>query len=520
MLFWAIPSFLGTCITLYVSVYASRRMSRPTGAYLAALGAATAWWCAMQWAGLLWQNLDYRYLIAQLQYFGIASVPVLWLSVALSYGGHHLVLSRWYPLLWVIPVLTVAIAISNEFHGLLWQRFDLIPGEPGLSIEYGPWFRANAAFSYMSVLTGTVFICIRIGLAPLYRLQLLTAMLAPMMVLAANLPFIMGGSDLPIDPTPIGFVLAGILMLLATRRRFFSALPLARRITMDNMSDGLIVIDNAGIIVDSNPVAREMLGASSTHVGQILPKSLAAALNRRDRGPSDITLADGRCLYVRTSEVTTPGLVNAGQVLLLSDVTLERYAQNKLMAAEKELRVLNEQLREIADTDDLTQLANRRRLYKMLTHEWSRAQRYQRPLSIVLFDFDHFKHVNDTYGHQVGDQVLKLASRKLLEITRPEDLAARHGGEEFALLLPETSLEQAIEVAKKIHRILAEIVYSDDKGNSFSVTVSLGVASKEPCDTTQDNTVVRADQAMYLSKNTGRNGVSVARGEEMERLGD
>jgi diguanylate cyclase (GGDEF)-like protein len=472
----------------------------------------------MQWASLLWQNLDYRYFIAQLQYIGIASVPVLWLSVALCYCGYHRLLTRWYPLLWIMPVITVAMAISNEFHGLLWQRFDLIPGELGLLIEYGPWFRANAAFSYTSVLVGTALFCIRIGLSPLYRLQLLVAMLAPMMVVAVNVPFIMGVRYLPIDPTPIGFVIAGALMLLVTRRQFFSALPVARRITMDNMSDGLIVTDNAGIVVDSNPVAREMLGPWRSRVGKTLPETLTVALKCHGDDQSDITLADGRCLNVRVSDVTTQGQAKAGQVILLRDVTLERDTQKKLVAAEEEMRALNVQLRELANTDDLTQLANRRRLYERLTHEWSRAQRYQRPLSIVLFDFDHFKHVNDTYGHQVGDQVLQQASRKLLEVTRPEDLPARHGGEEFALLLPETSLEQAIEVAEKIHKILAEIVYSDNEGNNFSVTLSLGVASKEPCDTTHDNMVARADRAMYLSKNTGRNSVSVARGEELSTL--
>ncbi|MEX0740402.1 MAG: diguanylate cyclase [Pseudohongiella sp.] len=515
---WAIPSFLGACVTLYMSVYAFRRIQRPTGAYVAALGAAMAWWCAMQWGSLLWHNLDYRYLISQLQYVGIASVPVLWLSVALSYCGYHAFLSRWYPVLWIMPVLTVGMAISNEFHGLLWQHFALIPGEPGLSIDYGPWFRANVAFSYMSVLAGTVLICIHIGLSPLYRLQLLATMLAPVVVLGVNLPFVMGGRYLPIDPTPIGFVIAGVLMLLVTRRRFFSALPVARRLTMDNMSDGLLVVDNAGIIVDSNPVARKMLGAELTSVGSPLPDVVAEELNLHEDEQSDVTLADGRCLNIRISDVTTRRHVRTGQVILFRDVTQERDAQKKLMAAEEELRTLNEQLRAIANTDDLTQLANRRRLYEVLTNEWSRAERHRTPLSIIMFDFDHFKHVNDTYGHQIGDKVLQLASQKLTEVTRPEDLPARHGGEEFALLLPETSLEQAVNVAKKVHKTLAGVVYSDGKGTDFSVTVSLGVASKESGDTSHDSMVARADRAMYRSKNTGRNGVSVARGEALDRL--
>lgn len=518
MLVWTLPSFLGTCISLYICVYALRRIPAPTGIYVSALGAAMAWWCAMQWASLLWQNLEYRYLIAQLQYLGIASVPVLWLSTALSYCGQQAFLARWYPVLWVVPVITVALAITNEFHGLLWQRFELMSGAPGLQIDYGPWFRANAAFSYMAVLAGTVIICIRIGLAPLYRLQLLTVMLAPVVVLAVNLPFIMGRAYLPIDPTPTGFVMAAAMMLIATRRRLFSAVPVARRLTMDNISDGLIVVDNTGGIVDSNPVARQMLGPDRTRIGQRLPDMLATKLAGPGGDQSDITLDDGRCLNVRVSDVNTQSHARTGRVIVLRDVTRERDAQQKLQAAKEAMRTLNEQLQAIANTDDLTQLANRRRLYEVLSQEWARADRYQRPLSIVMFDFDKFKHVNDTYGHQVGDEVLQQASCRLMEVTRPADLAARHGGEEFALLLPETSLPGAIDVANKVHTALSDIVYNDANGHSFSVTVSLGVASKEPSDTGADDMVARADKAMYLSKNTGRNGVSVARGDVLQRI--
>lgn len=518
MLLWAIPSFLGSCVSLYLLVYAVRRIPAPTGAYVAAFSLAMAWWCAMQWAGLLWQNLDYRYLLAQLQYFGIATVPVLWLCIALSYSGYNAFLSRWSALLWVMPVLTVIMAVTNEFHGLVWQSFALNPDSPGLLIDYGPWFRANVAWSYMAVLAGTVLICIRIGLAPLYRLQLLAAVVSPLIVLAINLPFIVGGWYLPIDPTPIGFVLAAVLMLLATRRRLFSAVPVARRLTMDNISDGVIVIDNAGNIVDSNPVAREMLGGKRIHIGKALPGMLAEKLKRSGSGQSDITLADGHCLNVRISDVTTQSHARTGRVILLRDVTLERDAQRKLIAAEEEMRVLNEQLRTLANTDELTELANRRRLYEVLSQEWARSERYQRPLSIVLLDFDRFKEVNDNYGHQAGDEVLRQASRKLREVTRPVDLPARHGGEEFALLLPETSLEQAIDVAGKVHKALSGILYSDADGNRFSVTVSLGVASKQANDVSPDAMVLRADRAMYLSKQTGRNGVSVARDDTLTRI--
>ncbi|WP_339859882.1 diguanylate cyclase [Pseudohongiella acticola] len=518
MLFWTIPSLLGTVLSVYMSFYAVKRIPAPTGPYVVALGAAMAWWCAMQWAGLLWHNVEYRYLTSQMQYLGIASVPVLWLSTALSYCGYSAFLSRWYPLLWLVPVLTIAVAFSNELHGLLWSDFDLSASGPGLLIDYGPWFRANTAFSYTMVLAGTVLVAVRIGLAPLYRWRLLTVLVAPTLVLAINLPFVLGSRYLPIDPTPIGFVIAAAVMLMASRRRLFSTVPVARRLTVDNISDGLVVIDNAGNIVDFNPVASKILDVWQAGIGKPLPGELADKLRSDSQGHADIILADGRCLDVRVSDLTTKDDARTGRVILLRDVTQERVAQQKLIAAEVEMRALNEQLQTIANTDELTQLANRRRLYEVLTTEWSRANRYQRPLSIILFDFDHFKRVNDTYGHQVGDEVLKKASSRLSEITRPEDVPARHGGEEFALLLPETDLEKAVEVAIKVHRALSVLEYTDPGGNIFAVTISVGVASKEARDKNQDSLIARADRAMYETKKTGRNGVSMAQGDTVLRF--
>lgn len=518
MLWWALPSFLGTCISLYMSVYAIRRIPPPTGAYVTALSLSAAWWCAMQWAGLLWNNPDYRLMAAQLQYFAVVSAPALWLCVALAYSGQLRFLSRWYPVLWIMPAITMALVITNEFHQLVWQRFEVVPGQIGLIIEYGAWFRANAVYSYMCVVVGTILICFRIGLSSLYRQQFISALLAPMVVLGVNMPFIMGVNMLPIDPTPTGFVLAGLLLIMATRNRMFAAMPVARRLTMDNMSDGVIVIDNAGFIVDTNPAARDMFGQMRSSIGQHISQLTIDGTDLTADDVSDITLADGRCINVRMSTLITRGQVRNGQVILLRDVTSERDAQQKLVAAQKSLKELNAQLQVVAHTDELTGLANRRRLYEVLTEEWSRSFRHGRPMSVILFDFDHFKHVNDSHGHQTGDTVLRIASGVLSNITRPEDLLARHGGEEFAVLLPETSLDQAVEVAKKVHQAISALKYTGDSGSEFGVSISVGVASREASDMSQDNLIARADRAMYNTKGTGRNGVSVARGAVIERV--
>jgi diguanylate cyclase (GGDEF)-like protein len=161
-------------------------------------------------------------------------------------------------------------------------------------------------------------------------------------------------------------------------------------------------------------------------------------------------------------------------------------------------------------TDPLTGLYNRRYLYERLGTELRRAQRYHRPLSLILVDLDHFKGVNDEYGHQQGDVVLARFGRLLVESLREPDVACRYGGEEFAVILPETDPDQAIAVAEKLRRRLKERDVVDDLGENV-ITISQGIASFPSADIGNENDIVKkADDALYAAKNGGRDRVEVA----------
>jgi len=164
-------------------------------------------------------------------------------------------------------------------------------------------------------------------------------------------------------------------------------------------------------------------------------------------------------------------------------------------------------IQSMAITDDLTGLYNRRKFYDIASQEFDRSRRYQRPLSVVMMDIDHFKKVNDTYGHAIGDQVLQGLAHVIKGSLRNADTLARYGGEEFVALLPETSVEEAIRTAERLRVSTSDATLPTRVGN-MSVTISLGVVSLDDSCRNLEELLDRSDLALYASKRTGRNKVS------------
>lgn len=183
--------------------------------------------------------------------------------------------------------------------------------------------------------------------------------------------------------------------------------------------------------------------------------------------------------------------------------------QLKIKSLQDSLKKSNHLLLELSNTDPLTQLSNRRCLMETLEREIKRSERSGAPVSLVMLDIDHFKQVNDTYGHQQGDTVLKAVADLLRQHLRQYDMAARFGGEEFSLVLPTTDLEQATEVAERLRTRVATIPFKSSLQN-LTLSVSLGVATY-PHGTvrTVDDLIREADYALYEAKRGGRNQVRV-----------
>jgi diguanylate cyclase (GGDEF)-like protein/PAS domain S-box-containing protein len=164
----------------------------------------------------------------------------------------------------------------------------------------------------------------------------------------------------------------------------------------------------------------------------------------------------------------------------------------------------HERIRQLATTDSLTGIVNRAEFSRRLVEEIGRAVRFERPLALMMYDLDHFKRVNDTFGHAVGDEVLKTTVELVNHAIRSVDIHARWGGEEFMVLLPETDRDAAVGSAERVRATIADHCFE----RAGRVTASFGVTTLTPGDRA-DDLIKRVDEAMYLAKRSGRNRVEV-----------
>jgi len=189
--------------------------------------------------------------------------------------------------------------------------------------------------------------------------------------------------------------------------------------------------------------------------------------------------------------------------ILIEDVTDVCHYQTQLNKVLEELALSNR-------IDGLTQAFNRKHWEECLANEFSRARRYQQDLALVMLDLDQFKLLNDTFGHQGGDKVLIDTVKAVNELLRMGDLFGRYGGEEFAVILPNTDIVGAVEVAERIRKTIAKNTI-DFQGQNIKVTVSIGVAIIGQQDLRYEDLISQADIALYEAKNTGRNRVCIAK---------
>ncbi|MGZ6143137.1 MAG: diguanylate cyclase, partial [Myxococcales bacterium] len=207
---------------------------------------------------------------------------------------------------------------------------------------------------------------------------------------------------------------------------------------------------------------------------------------------------------------TTVGTLVCGSRSALPEAAQKELSMLALQAAEALVRTrLYEHAERLATTDGLTGLLNRRTFNSELEKRVREAQRYKKPLSLLLLDIDHFKKVNDTYGHPAGDAVLQGVARLAAKQARETDMVARYGGEEMALILPETDAAGALAIAERIRAAVAAARHQTESG-LLQVTLSIGVATWPATD--PDALLEHADKALYRAKQAGRNRVEAARG--------
>ncbi len=219
---------------------------------------------------------------------------------------------------------------------------------------------------------------------------------------------------------------------------------------------------------------------------------------------------DGSEIWARTVvhliDIKRPDL---GVIVIVTDITAQKTLELDLQHSNAELQNLTGRLQAMARTDPLTELANRRAFIEAAEIEFLRCKRFKSAASVLLIDIDHFKKVNDTYGHEIGDRGLVALASTLKGIARATDMPARFGGEEFVMLLSGTDGPGAVELAERIRGEVAALSIPSGRDH-FGMTVSIGVASFEAADDAWSEALARADAAMYRAKALGRNRVVMA----------
>jgi diguanylate cyclase (GGDEF)-like protein/PAS domain S-box-containing protein len=280
-----------------------------------------------------------------------------------------------------------------------------------------------------------------------------------------------------------------------------------------SLAVGLFVVDRDNRLNMMNPEAERLLGWTEKELygvkvydlfHKVVESDVKDILSREPlngflhhqhyRGDDRFKRKDGSTFHV--SYDASPLMIDeqpTGSVVSFQDIS--------------DRKRMERDLERLATQDELTGLCNRRELKKRMDEEIRRAERYGQRFSIWMLDVDHFKQVNDTYGHQGGDRVLRILAGNLKQMLRETDVAARFGGEEFIVILSHTGIEQAEQMAERVREELSRQEIILDGGRSLSVTASIGVAAYPQHGTTVDDLITVADQALYAAKQRGRNQV-------------
>ena len=510
-LLFLIP-YLGSAFTsLVVAIYAYRHRSVPGGLYLAVLALLETIWTAGYVAQRLSSSLDGMIFWNSVQFIGAVGAPLAYLAFCTEFTGHR---PRRARLTWalaaVVPLLILAVIWTDPWTGLFRVSPHVAAGYPFTQLVFGDGIAlwSYPIYAYPTILLGTYFLVTNFFTAPrIYHYQVATVLLGIMIPWLTTLVTMLQLVPYQLhDITPLSFAVSNIILAWALfRYRLFDIVPVARDTLVENLRDGVIVLDNQLRVIDFNPAVQNafilskstMIGKSLTEVipelGSILTARRALALDSLE-----IELETDRALHPRLYEARFTSLldnrsVQIGQILLLRDITEQKNVQGKLQ--------------QLAITDPLTGLFNRRHFFELASHEFKRSRRYGHPQSIVIFDVDHFKTINDTHGHAAGDDVLQNLAQKCGEQLRSFDVMARYGGDEFILMLPETENDKACQTAERLRQVIESSQVATGSG-PLQVTISFGIATlQEGDDISLDELIDRADTALYSAKNSGRNQI-------------
>lgn len=519
----------GICLgVLMLSLWVTRQQVFPGRDAFVVTHLGMGWWLLASTVEIAAPTGACKQFFAQAAWPGVLIVPTFWAAFLWQYANssaERLSFGR-LALFMIMPLVAGIVSFTNEHHQLLYGAGTGPAGDSPhapMIYDHGPAFWFFAVYLYVFLAFGLWSITRALMTAQgSARRHYLGFLIFTLINIGANLAYILFGFTVyGFDPTPFSFaVTLGIFTWLIAGKGLFDLLPVANRLLIARLPDPVIVIDDSGRVVQANPAALSLAGLARLREGVKLADwpgcgpELARHLDSGADGEDQI-IAIGKpprwyeMHVVDVAPGTGRDRVRLGRMLYLRDVTRrEQVAEAMRTALETSqarlstITDLHEQLARQALRDPLTQLFNRRHLDGYFARACAAAHEDGGDLAMALIDIDHFKAVNDRYGHLAGDDLLKAFADRLRSIAGAGGEAFRIGGEEFLLAMPGRDKPQAVARLAELRRLNAPPM--ETRAGPISVSFSAGLVGLEADGEDLDALLIRADRRLYAAKRAGR----------------
>lgn len=493
-------------LNLFLCVYAFLKRHTYTDIvyYFIVYVATLTLYCFSSAVGLLATNIEEIKFWTSIQYFGIALSPALGLLFVLKYVGFH-ASKKIIATILIIPIITIILVATNDLHHLHYRVIEVDPvlGAPFIYQVEGIWYMIHGSYCFATLLAAFLIAISRWKETnEVYRPQLITLILGQFIPIVTAFVYLIDLTPRGVDPVPMVLWITSALYLWSIKTsRLFTMMPIAKDTIFNNINDGVLVLDDSLQLIEYNKAFRQMFPQLNKAMLGMNLSSIWPSLTNKDfpynferlSVTKELTIgmdAAKKIYQIRMSPLRYLSK-DTGHLIIFTDIT--------------ELKELQLQLERQAYYDELTQIYNRRAFYRQCEQDYANAVKNVSPFTVILLDIDYFKAVNDTYGHQIGDQVIVHVVNACKTQLPNAALFARYGGEEFVIALNGYSQSEGLALANEICTYVAAQC-CDTEAGSIPVTISLGVAEASyGTAETLHQLLNNADQALYAAKDAGRN---------------
>ena len=447
-------------------------------------------------------NIDQIKFLLKMEYFGAPFMSAFWMIFSYKFNFKKKAPLKITILIMIIPFLTLFLSATNEYHNLIYTNVSAFEFDGYLisKLSKGPWYFVNIIYSYSVQLFGTV-VFFRAWRRAGYRygIPAYWMLLGSIWPALVNFIYLAGFSPLGLDLTPFGLSLSAVFFYIALFRYDFLELKeIVKDVAFSEINEGIIVIDDKNRLIDFNKACKKIFDwLDLKHIGTDVSnfKDGREILEQKsDLFEMRLLNNDTQRYFEFRKTMLNENNKNVGCVYFIQDISKQK----------EMIQVLNK----MANYDSLTQIYNRRRLMEEAEKVLLQSKRFGYFISFLMIDIDHFKMINDRYGHLAGDEILKKLAKVCKDRIRRTDILGRFGGEEFLIILPDANKESVVKVATDIKESIAnmEIVFKD---KLIKITISIGIETAMITEEnfSVDRLIYNADMALYQAKHNGRNQI-------------